>query len=188
MTKTLTVTAVLVFCAIVGTTAWAQGPGSAYCTGNGQGLGGPGSPYCTGNGPGGGFGAGFGAGRAAGGQGWQARLEQVSDPALAGEIASLHQQVRARQWDYRAALADGQDTAALEQEIATLRGRLHELNGQAGLCTGTGPHAYGMGAGAGRGACVAAGRGFGQGRAWGQGRGMGYGRRGGGQGANCPRW
>jgi hypothetical protein len=172
MTKhTMLGVVVLALLALAGTSAYAQGFGGV-CP-----YGGSGTGYCTGQGPG--FGAGFA-------QGWQGRLDAVEDPALAGQIAALHEEIRAKQWALRNAPL-GADTAALEQEIAALRTQLRAANVSAGLCTGTGPTAYGpRGYGMGRGACRDAGAGMGQGnrRGMGNGRGMGYGR-GMGRGAGC---
>jgi hypothetical protein len=185
MTKhTMLGVAVVAVLALMVGSAFAQGLGRGVCPyGAPAGQGGPGSAYCTGNGPGGGQGAGFSNGW---GQGWRGRVGQVSDPAAASEIAALHGQIRDKQWEYRNARAAGADTAALEQEVAALRSRLHEANEAAGLCNGTGPHAYGMQGGAGRGTCAFQGRGMGQrrGQGLGYGRGQGFGR---GQGLGYGR-
>ncbi len=116
--------------------------------------------------------------RGMGGYGWQARVSQVGDPALAAEITEVHQLIRQKQWDLRALQAQGEDTSALQAEIGSLRNRLQSLNERAGLCTGTGPHAFGLngqrgvGWGVQQGYCPRLGNGYGRGA----GRGMGYGR------------
>lgn len=164
MTKTLTMGTAVALSLIVASVAMAQGRGR-------------GTGVCDGTGPGNGVCNGFAAGW---GQGWQGRVAGVADEGLAAEITSLHDQIRARQWALR---AGGGDTAALEAEIAALRARLHTANDSAGLCTGTGPHAYGMQAAGGRGN----GQGMGYGRRGGGGRGQGMGNgRGQGRGGVCP--
>jgi hypothetical protein len=141
--------------------AWGWGHGPGYGQGARDGSGGCGYGY--GRGQGGGFAYGFGRGAGQGQDfGWMRRVEGLGDEALAGRIADLHKQIREKQWALRAALAAGDDGAALQSEIADLRAELHEANETAGLCNGTGPHAWGM-----------------------QGSGGGAGRRGGGAG-QCP--
>jgi len=68
--------------------------------------------------------------------------------------------------------------ADVERETGALRTQLRAANRAAGLCNGTGPHAYGLngggfGRGAGQGYCNGAGRG--RGGRWGAGQGMGRG-------------
>ncbi len=133
--------------------------------------------------------------RGMGGYGWQSRLSAVADPALAAEITEVHQLIREKQWNLRALRAQGEDVTALQAEVDSLRSRLKSLNERAGLCTGTGPHAFGMngqpgmgngagwdgrGWGARQGYCTGLGNGYGRGA--GLGIGNGYGGRGAGLG------
>jgi hypothetical protein len=171
MTKTTLYFALVVFVlSLAGTAAMAQGAGQddggwqCYYGGNGMGPAGP------------------------GGYGWQGRVNQIDDPALAAEITRLHQEIRQKQWDLRLAQSQGEDTTALAAEIDRLRQQLKAANEEAGLCVGTGPHAFGMngqpgmgnrfgrGPGMGYGRGPGMGRGRGPGMGYGRGPGMGYGR------------